>query len=68
MEFCVEISQGEAFVLRRLKKKERCDTVELAVGKRCMRARLEAGGSGGVMAEQFFGVSDFASRIGEHFK
>ena len=50
-EFCVEISLGEAFVLRHLKKKERCDTVEPAAGKRSMRARVEAGRATGVTAE-----------------
>ena len=63
MEFCVEISLGEAFVHRRLKKKRDATRSSRRQGKRSVRTRVEAGGAGGVTAEQFFGVSDVAGRI-----
>jgi hypothetical protein len=62
-EFCVEISQGEAFVLRRLKKKRDARQSNWRQEKRSMRVGIEAGGASGVTAERLFVVSDVAGRI-----
>ena len=62
-EFCVEISQGEVFVLRRLKKKKDAGQSNWRQEKRSMRPGVDAGGASGVTAERFFVVSGVAGRI-----